>query len=658
MHAVRANGLDHQAGIHARPVLQPVSRRLIKVIAFSVILIAAISLRIQNLDTLPMWVDEAESSINALTILEHGVPTDSYLGLPIFENTHVWEWPESAEYEFRDVSYSDKHLAVYHGWLPLYSIAASLAIHGVKPDVADGSRETKHTLDEQKWRTRAARLPAVIFGALFLVIVFVGARAMYGRDAGWAALIAGTIYPSHLVISDQARYYSLQVTLTTACCVMLWYVIQTCRWRHVLVAAVSYILLFHTHLLGFVTACIVFVLSVPVIVYRHSDYFRKLGAFGAIVLAGTMPWVLATGFYKHQSRIPRAWPLLHIPSDLLQYPPFNLGYAAVAATIFGILLLINMRSAGSSREVLKPLQQLRPVGLLTITWAAVGYTTFILFMPAVSFTANRLNYSYWGPLFLLFVAVSAAITRALLPARSNAVHAVVAAGLLLTMHVAVHFPGWVKPDDQDASRGTFVLGHTPGEGSWDAFAEVFQQIDTMRLDVNSRIYAAPNTHLILTFYSGLPIQDITPVRKSFLDNYPGEIIYLDRLTMTASRFLTQERILRTARNSGNPMTAEAASQASVLLSTRGYRQAIAETLAPGEHVELEPVPAFLRPLLEAHRREEALNFTRSGFELVTGPYEIRNWLDWVDVFKYRFVNPDSRRGQTRTSLSGCAARMR
>jgi len=307
------------------------------------------------------------------------------------------------------------------------------------------------------------------------------------------------------------------------------------------------------------------------------------------------------------------------------------------------VLLATKHSALRGREGLKAIQQLRPVMFLTLTWAAVGYTTFLLFMPAVSFTASRLNYSYWGPLFLLFVAVAVAIVRVVLPGRSNKVVAVLAAGLMMTMHVAVHLPFENNLDSEDPTPMLGQFRHTPGEGTWDKFAEIFHQIDTMHLDAESRIYAAPNPNLVLMFYSGLPIQDITPVRKAFLDDYPGEIIYLDTNTTTGTRFLTPRRILDAARRSGNYMTTEAAAEASVLLSTRGYRQAMAETLAPDRHVELEPVPTFLRPLLDAHREEEALFFAHSGVDLVTGPYQIRNWLDWVAVFKYRFVDPDSRR---------------
>ena len=81
-----------------------------------------------------MWVDEAETSINALTILEHGYPTDHYMGMPIYENTLIQSWPNNEEYEFKDFSYSDRGMAIYHGWLPMYAIAFSQWLMGIQPD--------------------------------------------------------------------------------------------------------------------------------------------------------------------------------------------------------------------------------------------------------------------------------------------------------------------------------------------------------------------------------------------------------------------------------------------------------------------------------------------------------------------------------------------
>lgn len=51
------------------------------------ILIAGVYVRSIDLTDRPLMVDESESAINALTILDHGYPTNVYAGLPIYENT-------------------------------------------------------------------------------------------------------------------------------------------------------------------------------------------------------------------------------------------------------------------------------------------------------------------------------------------------------------------------------------------------------------------------------------------------------------------------------------------------------------------------------------------------------------------------------------------
>jgi hypothetical protein len=114
-------------------------------------------LRSWNLADPVLFRDEAESAINALTILEHGVPTDRYLSLPIYENTLTRPWPDSEEYEFKDTSYSDRGFAVYHGWLPLYAIAASFVIFDIVPDKATDPPQVRH--DDVHMRRRALAAP-------------------------------------------------------------------------------------------------------------------------------------------------------------------------------------------------------------------------------------------------------------------------------------------------------------------------------------------------------------------------------------------------------------------------------------------------------------------------------------------------------------------
>ena len=67
-------------------------------------------------------------------------------------------------------------------------------------------------------------------------------------------------------------------------------------------------------------------------------------------------------------------------------------------------------------------------------------------------------------------------------------------------------------------------------------------------------------------------------------------------------------------------------------------------LSPTTPPELEPVPTFAWPLLDAHRVRVDEMFDEFGYELVTRGFEIRNWTDWIAVLKYRFVDPRKRMG--------------
>src|SRR5215469_9902195 len=147
-----------------------------------IILAGALAFRLANLGSLPLWVDEAESSINASSILEFGVPTNLYLGMPVYENTLVLPWTGSKEYEFRDSSYAENGLAIYHGWLPLYAIAASFRLFHVEP-ARMGTMVPQYSAEE-RWRmTIAARLPGVLFGVLSIAGLYLAALRLHSRDA-------------------------------------------------------------------------------------------------------------------------------------------------------------------------------------------------------------------------------------------------------------------------------------------------------------------------------------------------------------------------------------------------------------------------------------------------------------------------------------------
>jgi hypothetical protein len=155
--------------------LPKVGKKRNAIFAVTILLVAMI-LRISGAIGDTLWVDEAESAINGLTILERGLPKSEYLGIPIYENTLTEPWEGNAEYAYRDSSYSRKQdVAVYHGWLPLYAIAASQALWGITPQKVGEVPLThpRHGKDDILKRTIAPRMPALIFSLLTCLILFI-----------------------------------------------------------------------------------------------------------------------------------------------------------------------------------------------------------------------------------------------------------------------------------------------------------------------------------------------------------------------------------------------------------------------------------------------------------------------------------------------------
>lgn len=64
-------------------------RRRRSVLWLCALLAAGTALRVKGLDPSPLWVDKAESSINALTILSEGLLLNHHLGTRTLENTLV-----------------------------------------------------------------------------------------------------------------------------------------------------------------------------------------------------------------------------------------------------------------------------------------------------------------------------------------------------------------------------------------------------------------------------------------------------------------------------------------------------------------------------------------------------------------------------------------
>ena len=86
----------------------------------------------------------------------------------------------------------------------------------------------------------------------------------------------------------------------------------------------------------------------------------------------------------------------------------------------------------------------------------------------------------------------------------------------------------------------------------------------------TRVYSFPNSHLMLTYYLGLPVQSIAPIRTSFLDQYPGDIILLETGCPTAS--LLMRRCVRSAPHTAADLSAAEVRQINLRVQREGARR--------------------------------------------------------------------------------------
>jgi hypothetical protein len=593
------------------------------------VIAAAVARRVEFLDYRSFWVDEAESSINALTILEHGVPVDHYLGIPIYENTLVKLWPGNPEYEFKDISYSDRGLATYHGWLPLYSMAASFALHHISPDRPAKTFSVHRRLEAWKRWSRAGRLPSVVFSAIFLLICYVAGTSLLGRDAGWTALLVGCVHQTQLDVATTARYYSATVTLSTVVVLCLWLMITKGEWKHYLLAACAFTALFFTHLITFVAGVSVLCVLAPFLLWRQRGSLKKLVGFALILGMATVPWILSTGFLSGLGAVPPARLLLSFPSDFFVYPLARRIYFICFGALIGLVVWAWRVRSGLSERVTAPLCRCSPAVAILSLWIMAGYLSFILFMPAASFFVERLNLSYWGPTLLLGSVFAAAISRMLSP-RYSVILAPAFAFILLG--ITGHDLRGEPSPDHDAPWGGLVV--------------MADYLDHQSLPETTRLYASPNQHLILTFYMGLPFQSVAPVRKSFLDSYPGDIVYAEPAPFLAeSAGLSPASLQRAAKFSDERLSDLAAQKLSQLLRAVEYQRSVNQEMLGFSKCSAPSLPSFAAGALARHHAEiSKVKLKAEPILPVFRGFRVQNAQDWRAVFFYRFVSPLSRTG--------------
>ncbi|MFZ4774438.1 MAG: glycosyltransferase family 39 protein [Terrimicrobiaceae bacterium] len=608
--------------------LRPVStlpRRSFLAGLAGLIILTGILLRIDGMNSTALWCDEAESSINALTILDRGLPLNEYLGIPIYENTLTERWEGNDEYEFRDSSYSPQGLAVYHGWLPLYAIAASQALFGLHADHPTSPPRVIHGAEEIPLRTMAPRIPAIIFSALCLVLTYFLAVELGGVTAGFSALTLMALNAKTVDFGYEARYYSLTLLATVFAAWCLLQVVRRGRWSDYFLLGLSAALLFHTHQFSALVFAAMATVTLPAIL-RQPHWFWKSLCGGSLSALLVLPWIRLSGFLSTASSVPKARELFDSLADWLSYTLDRPDQLLLLGILFLLLIIGKWRPSWLPARIRAAALDHGSIYFVLLAWLVLGYAAFHLIVPAASFFYERLSLVLWTPYVLLIALLTADLLRGVSP-KMGAVLAVTAMMIFLAAR----------------SRLAFFENYSV-TGNRVAVASVIDTLGAIPFEEGTRFYATPNEHLTFTYYSGLPVQSVAPVRKSFFANLQKPVVFIE--SQMELILLDEDGLAQAAAAAGIPLGKEAIPA----LRDQVWKSVTARELAAqGLPSPLLPdIPEFLRPLVDKSHRDlltfrEKIRKEMQSYPIFRRVHSQRTKDFWMGFF-YRFVNPEERIG--------------
>jgi hypothetical protein len=265
---------------------------------------------------------------------------------------------------------------------------------------------------------------------------------------------------------------------------------------------------------------------------------------------------------------------------------------------------------------------------LLLVWMGMSVVAWYFLAPPASQFPERLSLCLFVPGTLVLALVFADGSRMLLPARATGVASVLAVAFLFGSQL-------------------LRLPVTPEGGPFHGIAATFEHLNQLKLQPDARVYASPASHFVLGFYSSKPIQSLAPVRKSFLDTYPGEVVFVESMLFHEFASPDAATIEHHAARYGHMLSREESNRLELQLRTYtaadAIRDRVSETVPP--RVELPPfAEAALSSARQRAESEGDLFLEEMRNLSIYRDYSIRTGRDIWEVFFYRLVDPDKRRG--------------
>ena len=438
-----------------------------------------------NLSNAPLWRDEAESALNALTLSSSSlIPKGSADGNPaLLHEMSLYYKTDDPKYEYLPTHFLETPYVTIHGWLPYYFIRLGMGIFG------------KNEL--------GPRFFSVIFFGLGLAVLYVMVREIASPALALCVVGYCSLMPSLLGYAMQARYYSYTLFFNLLGVFSFWRFTQSQSRVRFGVWAASEVFLYYTYISAFFLHQAVFALFV---LASRRDLLKKFTLYGAFVVMFALPHLLVTKFPILALKIP-ARHSVDIESFLMLFSALERNWLLVLSAVAFLLVFIirkvkNTLCCGSAEKH-------RDFDSLCFLLVVIGYPYFSYTSPEPAF---------WARIFLPVIpfVVYAALSRISPGGDRNRsfkkLRVVVFACIFLFL--------LVNPTMKDATKipDLFVLKFKPNQGQLLDSKWVFDVLKHVEsTGARNPLILTSFDHFVFAYYSDYEAELVWPLRKEYID---------------------------------------------------------------------------------------------------------------------------------------------
>lgn len=473
------------------------------------------ALLVGNLSNAPLWQDEAESALNALTISSGNlIPKGSADGTTaLLHEMALYYKADDPKYEYLPTHFLETPYVTIHGWLPYYFIRLGIGIFG-KNEIGP-------------------RFFSVIFFGLALAVLYVMIRGIASPVLALCVVGYFSLMSNMLGFSMQARYYSYALFFN------LFAVFSFCRFTQsqsrvrFWVWAASEVMLYYTYLSAFYLHQIVFVLF---ILLTRRDLLRRYVTYAAFVGMFALPHILVTKFPLLALRIP-ARHSIDAVSLWMFFPllEWNLLLVLSAIAFFSIFIFRTVKNVLQRTS----LEASWDFDLLCFLMVGVGY----LF---ISYTSP--NASFYPRVFLPIIpfVIFAAFSRISPEGGGNRDFKKLRIITFMCIFLLLFFNP-IRKSDAANIHDLFALKFKPNQGQTSDPSWVLDALKYIKYaGARKPLIITSFDHFVIAYYTDYKVDLLWPLKKEYIDNLEGDFFILvenrDILFDHCVTFLPEEKI--------------------------------------------------------------------------------------------------------------------